>query len=286
MVSRWCGWAALYTALVQLVPAFGMSWTVVNEDADTDGNPTNVGDYAMVTTKDRNRIWFYDGSGQTDTEIFYMDVSGASGFAWVKLAVDNTNGPGDQWSLSAAMDSNNVIWLYGGNAGSQDVHTIDVSAATASTTTLAVVLRSANNRPTAPGLGREACRRAQRFVQPMLSDKLVAIFPQQRKLMGSSAQISSGVCRRGSQEQVPEEGSGRFQRVLWCVAVGSAGGFRKVPESSGVCWCRFRRRVPEGSGEFRREASSGRFLKVSGVCWCRFWRRVPEGSGKFRRMLV
>ena len=46
-------------------------------------------------------------------------------------------------------------------------------------------------------------------------------FPQQRKLMGSSAQIRSGVCRRGSQEQVPEEGSGRF---------------RKVPESSGVCW--------------------------------------------------
>ena len=61
-------------------------------------------------------------------------------------------------------------------------------------------------------------------------------FPQQRKLMGSSAQISSGVCRCGSQEQVPEEGSGRF---------------RKVPESSGVCWCGFRRRVSEGSGEFR-----------------------------------
>ena len=62
-------------------------------------------------------------------------------------------------------------------------------------------------------------------------------FPQQRKLMGSSAQISTGVRRCGSQEQVPEEGSGRF---------------RKVPESSGVCWCRFRSRVPEGSGRFRR----------------------------------
>ena len=74
-------------------------------------------------------------------------------------------------------------------------------------------------------------------------------FPQQRKLMGSSAQISSGVCRCGSQEQVPEEGSGRFR-------------------SSGVCWCRFRRRVPEGSGEFRckmakvPEAGSGRFWIV------------------------
>ena len=72
--------------------------------------------------------------------------------------------------------------------------------------------------------------------------------------MGSSAQISSGKCRCGSQEQVPEEGSGRFRKVpessgvCWCV---SRGGFRKVPESSGVCWCRFRRRVPEGSGEFR-----------------------------------
>ena len=54
-------------------------------------------------------------------------------------------------------------------------------------------------------------------------------FPQQRKLMGSSAQISSGVCRCGSQEQVPEEGSGRFR----------------------VCWRRFRRQVPEGSGGFR-----------------------------------
>ena len=38
-------------------------------------------------------------------------------------------------------------------------------------------------------------------------------FPQQRKLMGSSAQISSGVCRCGSQRQVPE-GSGEFLRVL------------------------------------------------------------------------
>ena len=41
-------------------------------------------------------------------------------------------------------------------------------------------------------------------------------FPQQRKLMGSSAQISSGVCRCGSQEQVPERGS------------GSSGGFQGV----------------------------------------------------------
>ena len=76
-------------------------------------------------------------------------------------------------------------------------------------------------------------------------------FPQQRELMGSSAQISSGVCRCGSQEPVPEEGSGRFRRVPECVGVGSGGGFRKVPESSFVKWCQFPRQVPEGSGEFR-----------------------------------
>ena len=33
--------------------------------------------------------------------------------------------------------------------------------------------------------------------------------------------------------------------------LGSGGRFRKVPESSGACWCRFRRQVPEGFGGFR-----------------------------------
>ena len=77
------------------------------------------------------------------------------------------------------------------------------------------------------------------------------IIPQQRKLMGSSAQISSGVCRCGSEEQVPEEGSGRFRRVPVCVGVGSGGRFRKVLEGSGACWCRFRRQLPEGPGGFQ-----------------------------------
>ena len=95
--------------------------------------------------------------------------------------------------------------------------------------------------------------------------------------MGSSAQISSGVCRCGSQEQVPEKGSGRFRRVPECAGVGFGGGFRKVPESSGVKWCRFRRQVPEGSGRFRRVpvyagiGSGGRVRKVpesSGVVCC------------------
>ena len=36
-----------------------------------------------------------------------------------------------------------------------------------------------------------------------------------------------------------------------CGGVSSGGRFRKVPEDSDVCWCRFRRqvpKVPEGSG--------------------------------------
>ena len=85
--------------------------------------------------------------------------------------------------------------------------------------------------------------------------------------MGSSAQISSGVCRCGSQEQVPKEGSGRFRRVPVCAGVGSGGKFRKVPEGSGVCWCKFRRQVPEGAGGFRCV-----------LLW------IPEGCGGFRRV--
>ena len=90
------------------------------------------------------------------------------------------------------------------------------------------------------------------FVFFKIKTNCFCFFPQQRKLMGSSAQISSGVCRCGSQEQVPEEGSGRFRRVPACAGVGS-----------GVCWCRFRRQVPEG-----------------------LRRQVPKGSGRFRRVPV
>ena len=54
----------------------------------------------------------------------------------------------------------------------------------------------------------------------------------------------------GSERLVPE-GLGRFRRVL---------------ESSGACWCRFRREPP----------------KSSGACWCRFWRHGSEGCGEFR----
>ena len=60
---------------------------------------------------------------------------------------------------------------------------------------------------------------------------------------------------------------------------GSGDRFRKVAEGSGVCWCRFQRQVPEGSGESRQVpvfagvGSGGKF------------RKVPEGSGRFRKGL-
>ena len=108
-------------------------------------------------------------------------------------------------------------------------------------------------------------------------------FPQQRKLTGSSAQISSGVCQCGSQEQVPKEGSGRFRRVP-------------------VCWCRFRRQVPKvpacagvGSGGFRCvllwvPEGCGGFRTVparAGLCGGKFRRQVPQASsGRFRRVPV
>ena len=55
------------------------------------------------------------------------------------------------------------------------------------------------------------------------------------------------------------------------------GKFRRVPESSGACWCRFQRQGSDGSGGFRRVparvgvGSGGRVQKVpesSGVVCC------------------
>ena len=86
--------------------------------------------------------------------------------------------------------------------------------------------------------------------------------------------------------------------------VGSGGRLRKVPESSGVKWCRFGKQVP---GRFRRvpvyagvgsgggfrkvpklEGSGGlrRFLARVGVGSRGRVRKVPEGSEEFRRVLV
>ena len=82
-------------------------------------------------------------------------------------------------------------------------------------------------------------------------------------------------------------GAGRRSRFRRKVPEGS-GRFRRVPACAGVC--------PEaGSGRFRRVpvcagvGSGGGFRKVlesSGVKWCRFWRQVAEGSGRFRKVPV
>ena len=70
----------------------------------------------------------------------------------------------------------------------------------------------------------------------------------------------------------------KFRKVV-CAGVGGSGGFRcllvqEVVEGSSVCWCRFRRQVPEGP------EGSGRFAEGSGEFQSgRFW-RVPE----FRRV--
>ena len=69
---------------------------------------------------------------------------------------------------------------------------------------------------------------------------------------------------------VPEAGSGRFRTVPMCAGVGSGGKFQKVPESSGVRYCRFRgrfRRVPVCAGV----GTGGRVRKVPesyGVVCC------------------
>ena len=69
----------------------------------------------------------------------------------------------------------------------------------------------------------------------------------------------------------------------WCM--GTGGRARKVPESSGVCWCRFRRQVPEAGSlpVCAIVGSGGRFRKVRescGVNWCIGTggrvRKVPE----------
>ena len=108
-------------------------------------------------------------------------------------------------------------------------------------------------------------------------------YRQEGELTGSSAQISSGVCQCGSQEQVSEEGSGRFWSVPACAGLGSgkfwrvpeagSGRFQKVPARAGA--------VPEACSGGFRQVPSGGFRGVM-VCWCRFRRKVPEGAGGLR----
>ena len=62
------------------------------------------------------------------------------------------------------------------------------------------------------------------------------------------------------------------------VPEASSGRFRKVPEGSGVCSCRFQRQVPEGFGRCWRVPESSRVLaEVAGA-------KVPEGLGRFRKV--
>ena len=81
---------------------------------------------------------------------------------------------------------------------------------------------------------------------------LLPVFPQQRKLMGSSAQISSGVRWCGSQAQVPEGSGARFRCVLVQVPEAGSGRCWRVPESSGVLAEVAGAKVPEGLGRFWR----------------------------------
>ena len=69
------------------------------------------------------------------------------------------------------------------------------------------------------------------------------------------------------------EGSGRFRTVPAYAGVGSGGRFRKVPKG----WFR---KVLEGSGGFRRVPARVGVGSKGRV------RKVPEGSEEFRRVLV
>ena len=76
--------------------------------------------------------------------------------------------------------------------------------------------------------------------------------------------MCAGAGRRSRFRRKVPEGSGGFRRVPACGGVGSG-------EGSGVCWCRFRR-VPVCAGV----GSGGKFRRVP-VC---------AGGGKFRRVPV
>ena len=142
------------------------------------------------------------------------------------------------------------------------------------------------------------------FEQSLVYIKRTVFFPQQRKLMGSSAQNRSGVhwCRRRVKfnevpEKVPEvpekvwealvQSQAQSNRVpekvpekVWEALVQSQARFNRVPRRfrrrflrrSGKLWCRAR----SGSTEFWR-----RFRRRSGRLWC----RARSGSTEFRKGL-
>ena len=122
----------------------------------------------------------------------------------------------------------------------------------------------------------------------VISNRPSTVFSQQRKLMGSSAQNSSGVhwCRRrvrfngrfrealvqtsGQVQQGSGKGSGEGLR-LWCRARSGSTGFRRrFWRRSGRLGCRHRVRF----NRVRR-----RFWRRSGRLWC----RARSGSTRFQR---
>ena len=87
--------------------------------------------------------------------------------------------------------------------------------------------------------------------------------------------MCAGVGSGGNFRKVPE-GSGRFRRVPVCAGVGSGGRFGRVPVCAGVA----------SGGRFRKVRRVGKVPESSGVCWCRFRRQLPEGSVGLRRVPV
>ena len=112
------------------------------------------------------------------------------------------------------------------------------------------------------------------------------IFPQQRKLMGSSAQNSSGMhwCRRRVRfNQVPEKVP-KVPEKVWEALVQSRVTFNRVPEfrrRSGRLWCRAR--VPQKVPKKVWEALVQSQIRFS---FCRWFREAQvqqgseEGSGR------
>ena len=89
------------------------------------------------------------------------------------------------------------------------------------------------------------------------------VFPQQRELMGSSAQNSSGVhwCRRRVRfNEVPEKVP-KVPEQVWEALVQSQVRFNRVPEKVPV-----RRFGAEAS---QVQEGRGRFRRRSGRLWCR-----------------
>ena len=68
-----------------------------------------------------------------------------------------------------------------------------------------------------------------------------------------------------------------------CAGAGRRRRFRKVPQGSGVCWCRFWREVPEGFGRcWRVPENSGVLAEVAGRKGSGRFGEVPERSGHSR----